>query len=159
MDVPQADLDELTHRLDKARWPDQLPGVAWRYGADLTDLVDYWRTGYDQRTHEARLATPASPITEATFTHRPAVCSTSSPSGTPECSPSTQHPAPRRRVPSAECRVPSAECPASRRKPGRPAPHCTSARCVSIHTSRHHSGVYRYTPAAARRLCIDTQTG
>lgn len=58
VDVPQADLDELTDRLGRTRWPDELPGVGWSYGVakdHLRDLVDYWRTGYDWRAHEAQL--------------------------------------------------------------------------------------------------------
>ncbi|GAB3584015.1 hypothetical protein GCM10027445_59590 [Amycolatopsis endophytica] len=58
LDIPQADLDDLAERLDRTRWPDQLPGAGWDYGVDkdyLTDLVRYWRTGYDWRVHEARL--------------------------------------------------------------------------------------------------------
>jgi pimeloyl-ACP methyl ester carboxylesterase len=56
--VPQADLDDLTNRLAHTRWPDELPQVGWSYGVNkdyLLDLVDYWRTGYDWREHEARL--------------------------------------------------------------------------------------------------------
>ena len=26
LDIPQADLDDLRDRLDRARWPDELPG-------------------------------------------------------------------------------------------------------------------------------------
>ncbi len=58
IDVPQADLDELNDRLARTRWPDELPGVGWSYGVakdHLRDLVDYWRTGYDWRAHEAQL--------------------------------------------------------------------------------------------------------
>jgi pimeloyl-ACP methyl ester carboxylesterase len=58
IDVPQEDLDELAFRLARTRWPDELPGVGWSYGVSkqyLTELVDYWRTGYDWRAHEARL--------------------------------------------------------------------------------------------------------
>jgi pimeloyl-ACP methyl ester carboxylesterase len=58
VDVPRADLDELTDRLGKTGWPDQLPGVGWTYGVDrdyLIDLVEYWCTGCDWRAHEARL--------------------------------------------------------------------------------------------------------
>jgi pimeloyl-ACP methyl ester carboxylesterase len=58
IDIPQADLDELAGRLARTRWPDELPGVGWSYGVNkdyLVDLVEYWRTGYDWRAHEARL--------------------------------------------------------------------------------------------------------
>src|SRR5262245_53565428 len=58
IDVPQADLDDLRDRLARTRWPDELPGVGWSYGAPLgyvQELAEYWRTAYDWRPHEARL--------------------------------------------------------------------------------------------------------
>jgi pimeloyl-ACP methyl ester carboxylesterase len=56
--VPQADLDDLRGRLGRIRWPEELPGVGWRYGVPLgylRELVEYWRTGYDWRVQEERL--------------------------------------------------------------------------------------------------------
>ena len=58
IDIPQADLDDLTDRLARTRWPDELPGVGWRYGVPLSylkELAEYWRTSYDWRKHEAML--------------------------------------------------------------------------------------------------------
>ena len=58
IDVPQADLDELSDRLAHSRWPDALPGVGWSYGVDreyLIELAEYWRTGYSWRAQEDRL--------------------------------------------------------------------------------------------------------
>jgi epoxide hydrolase len=58
IEVPQADLDDLADRLDRTRWPDELPGVGWDYGVPagyLRDLAEYWRTRYDWRAAEARL--------------------------------------------------------------------------------------------------------
>nr|MDT0656778.1 epoxide hydrolase [Micromonospora sp. DSM 115978] len=58
IDVPQADLDDLRDRLARTRWPRQLPGDGWDRGVPvgaLRELVEYWRTGYDWRAHEARL--------------------------------------------------------------------------------------------------------
>jgi pimeloyl-ACP methyl ester carboxylesterase len=58
IDIPQADIDDLTARLTRIRWPDELPGVGWSYGVSkdyLAELAGYWRTGYDWREHEARL--------------------------------------------------------------------------------------------------------
>jgi hypothetical protein len=58
VDVPDADLDDLRSRLGRTRWPDELPGVDWTFGVPLAyvrELVDYWRTGFDWRAHEARL--------------------------------------------------------------------------------------------------------
>jgi epoxide hydrolase len=58
IDVPQADLNDLGYRLDRTRWPDQLPAVGWDYGIPLEyvrELASYWRDEYDWRVHEARL--------------------------------------------------------------------------------------------------------
>lgn len=58
VDVPQAQLDDLHARLDRTRWPAELPGVGWERGvpaAYLRELVDHWRHGYDWRAQEARL--------------------------------------------------------------------------------------------------------
>jgi epoxide hydrolase len=58
IDIPQDVLDDLHDRLVRTRWPDDLTGVGWSYGVPLDDvreLVDYWRTGFDWRAHEARL--------------------------------------------------------------------------------------------------------
>jgi epoxide hydrolase len=60
IDIPQADLDDLNARLDRTRWPDELPGVGWAYGVPrdyLRELVRYWRHEYDWRAAEARLNT------------------------------------------------------------------------------------------------------
>ncbi|MGX7674023.1 epoxide hydrolase family protein [Plantactinospora sp. DSM 117369] len=58
IDIPQADLDDLTDRLSRTRWPNEVAGAGWDYGfplARLKELVEYWRTGYDWREHEAKL--------------------------------------------------------------------------------------------------------
>lgn len=58
IEIPQAALDDLNERLSRTRWPDELPGVGWGYGAPvgyLRELAEYWRTTYDWRRHEARL--------------------------------------------------------------------------------------------------------
>jgi len=58
IDIPQADLDDLSARLARTRWPDQLPGVGWDYGipvAYVRELAGYWQTGFDWRAQERRL--------------------------------------------------------------------------------------------------------
>jgi pimeloyl-ACP methyl ester carboxylesterase len=58
IDIPQADLDDLSDRLDRSRWPDELPSVGWAYGVPrdyLQELAHYWRHEYDWRAAEARL--------------------------------------------------------------------------------------------------------
>jgi pimeloyl-ACP methyl ester carboxylesterase len=58
IDVPQADLDDLHDRLDRTRWPRELPGVGWERGTPvgyLRELAGYWRHGFDWRAQEARL--------------------------------------------------------------------------------------------------------
>ncbi|MFF0730809.1 epoxide hydrolase family protein [Streptomyces chartreusis] len=58
LDIPQSDLDDLHDRLDRTRWPDEIPGSGWAYGVPtdyLRDLVRHWRHVYDWRAAEARL--------------------------------------------------------------------------------------------------------
>src|SRR3979411_3305606 len=58
IDIPQADLDDLSDRLVRTRWPDELRGAGWDYGiplGSLKELAEHWRTVYNWRDHEARL--------------------------------------------------------------------------------------------------------
>ena len=58
IDVPQEELDDLQQRLERTRWPDELPGAAWSYGAPVgyvKGLAERWRTSFDWRKVEARL--------------------------------------------------------------------------------------------------------
>jgi len=51
-------LEDLSQRLARTRWPDQLPESAWEYGTDLgylRDLVAYWIDGFNWRQQEALL--------------------------------------------------------------------------------------------------------
>jgi pimeloyl-ACP methyl ester carboxylesterase len=51
-------LKDLRERLDRTRFPDEVPDTGWEYGSNLAymkELVDYWRTRYDWRRHEAAL--------------------------------------------------------------------------------------------------------
>ena len=56
--VPDEVLADLKGRLDRTRFPDEVPDTAWEYGTNLAylrELVDYWRTQYDWRKHEKHL--------------------------------------------------------------------------------------------------------
>ena len=58
VEIPQADLDDLQGRLDRVRWPDELPGVGWDLGIPLErvrELAAYWREKFDWRAQEAAL--------------------------------------------------------------------------------------------------------
>ncbi|MCB0212393.1 MAG: epoxide hydrolase [Anaerolineae bacterium] len=58
IEIPQADLDDLYTRLERTRWPNQLPNTGWSRGVPLDylqELVAYWRDEYDWRQHEAAL--------------------------------------------------------------------------------------------------------
>jgi len=53
--VPQAVLDDLQERLARTRWPDEVEGAQWDYGANLAymkELLEYWRTSFDWRAQE-----------------------------------------------------------------------------------------------------------
>jgi epoxide hydrolase len=58
IEIPQGDLDDLLDRLDRTRWPDEIPGAGWDRGVPLgylKELAEHWRTSYDWREHEAEL--------------------------------------------------------------------------------------------------------
>ncbi len=51
-------LADLRRRLEETKWPDQLPGTTWEYGADISkvrELANYWQKNYDWRSQEARI--------------------------------------------------------------------------------------------------------
>lgn len=55
VDVPQAALDDLRERIARTRWPDEVEGAGWEYGASLgymRELARYWATGFDWRSQE-----------------------------------------------------------------------------------------------------------
>ena len=56
--VSDADIDLLHKRLDLARFPDELDGAGWNYGAPLADvkrLTAHWKNGFDWRKVEAKI--------------------------------------------------------------------------------------------------------
>lgn len=51
-------LSDLTRRIDSTRWPPQVSGSGWDYGADFAyvkELCEYWAHGYNWRDWEKRL--------------------------------------------------------------------------------------------------------
>ena len=58
IDIPQAQLDDLSERLHRTRLSTPLPGDDWSTGVPtsyLNELVTYWRDSYDWRAQEAAL--------------------------------------------------------------------------------------------------------
>jgi pimeloyl-ACP methyl ester carboxylesterase len=56
--VDDSVLQDLRARLAETRFPDQIEGTGWEYGAPVDyvrELVEYWRDEYDWRAQEARL--------------------------------------------------------------------------------------------------------
>jgi pimeloyl-ACP methyl ester carboxylesterase len=56
--IPQATLDDLRARLAHTRWPDEVEGAGWNYGANLSymkELVAYWSEAFDWRSQEEKL--------------------------------------------------------------------------------------------------------
>ena len=52
-------LADLRRRVTATKWPDQLPGTTWEYGADISkvrELANYWqKKKYNWRAQEARI--------------------------------------------------------------------------------------------------------
>jgi pimeloyl-ACP methyl ester carboxylesterase len=56
--IPDAQLSDLTHRLQHTRWPDEPADTGWAMGTNLAymkKLTDYWAHRYDWRKAEAAL--------------------------------------------------------------------------------------------------------
>jgi epoxide hydrolase len=57
IEVPQADLDDLSDRLARTRFAPAAPGDSWDYGTPesyLRESVEHWRTAFDWRAVEER---------------------------------------------------------------------------------------------------------
>ena len=55
IEVPESKLQDLQARLERTRWPDEIPDSEWDYGTNmayLKELVEYWRTSFDWRAQE-----------------------------------------------------------------------------------------------------------
>src|SRR5262245_66390053 len=56
--IDEAVLDDLRRRIQQTRWPDQLPGIGWEQGAELSylrELLASWADGFDWRAQERLL--------------------------------------------------------------------------------------------------------
>lgn len=56
--IPDTTLSDLRSRLANTRWPDEIAGSGWSYGANLKymkEIVDYWLTRFDWRAQEKML--------------------------------------------------------------------------------------------------------
>ena len=66
-ETPESVITDLKARLARTRWPDQLDGAGWDYGAELSymrELCNYWRDTFDWRAAEARFNAFPQFITE-----------------------------------------------------------------------------------------------
>jgi pimeloyl-ACP methyl ester carboxylesterase len=55
IEIPEVVLNDLSERLARTRFPDQLEDAGWSYGTDLSylkELCTYWRSGFDWRAQE-----------------------------------------------------------------------------------------------------------
>lgn len=58
VDIHEDDIQELKRRLDRTRWPDELPGADWEYGIPLSfmkDMIACWKEEFDWRAVERRI--------------------------------------------------------------------------------------------------------
>ncbi len=58
IDIPQPALEDLRDRLERARWPSEIPGIGWERGVPveyLKRLADSWLRSYDWRAWETKL--------------------------------------------------------------------------------------------------------
>lgn len=56
--IPDAVLEDLKARLRNTRWPEEVEGAGWRYGASLgamRELAHYWMTSFDWRAQEKHI--------------------------------------------------------------------------------------------------------
>ncbi len=55
--LPESLLTDLRQRLDRTRWPDEIPGSGWSYGTSLPyakELAAYWKDEYETSRIAAR---------------------------------------------------------------------------------------------------------
>src|SRR4051794_21998640 len=81
IEIGQADLDDLSRRLANTRLPRPAATDDWALGTPnsyLHETIEYWRTGFDWRKHEARMNELAHYVTDIDqqpvhFIHAPSV--------------------------------------------------------------------------------------
>jgi pimeloyl-ACP methyl ester carboxylesterase len=67
IDIEQSYLDDLKSKLRLTRWPDEIEGSGWTYGASLSymkELADYWINYFDWRKTETEINKYANFIAE-----------------------------------------------------------------------------------------------
>jgi pimeloyl-ACP methyl ester carboxylesterase len=55
----EAAVDDLRERLERTRWPDEIPGAAWERGVDLNylrEICSYWREKFDWKAQIEKLS-------------------------------------------------------------------------------------------------------
>jgi pimeloyl-ACP methyl ester carboxylesterase len=55
----QSAVDDLRGRLERTRWPDEIPGANWQYGVDLSflqQICEYWRDRFDWKAQVERFS-------------------------------------------------------------------------------------------------------
>jgi Epoxide hydrolase N terminus len=58
IEIPQTTLNNLHERLERTRFPNEIEGADWDYGANLSyikELCDYWQNNFNWRKQEAKL--------------------------------------------------------------------------------------------------------
>src|SRR5690349_8802632 len=66
VEIPQAELDDLAHRLENTRFAAPAPGDSWEYGTPtsyLRDMVERWKQ-FDWRAVETRINAVPNYLTE-----------------------------------------------------------------------------------------------
>jgi pimeloyl-ACP methyl ester carboxylesterase len=56
----QPAVDDLRDRLQRTRWPDEIPGANWEYGVDLNflrQICEYWRDRFDWKAQVEKFST------------------------------------------------------------------------------------------------------
>lgn len=58
INISPSAITDLKNRITATRWPDEVEGAAWEYGANLSymkELSNYWQTKFDWKSAEAKL--------------------------------------------------------------------------------------------------------